>query len=329
MKLRVLAVSVVIASCAGNQKALTPEAREGYVESAKGVRLFYRVEGSGSDTIVVLHGGPGYSMAYLAPDLKPLTRQHVLIFYDQRGTGRSTLVTDSVSLDAERFADDLEAVRARFKLEKLTLFAHSWGAGVAALYASHHADRIARLIIVDGISVRRTLHLSGLQTMDRRRDSVTRARLQELTSQRNTDPGNEGLCRTYFGIFFRATFTDPSALNKTKGDFCAGGSDAIANKIKSVDRFTIRSLGDWDWRPSLRAVTAPTLVIRGRDDHVPLASSIEWAGAVQHGVFFELRHSGHFPYLEQPEVFFGAVEEFLGGRWPAEAKSTSAGDARE
>jgi len=267
-------------------------------------------------------------MGYLAPDLEALTRQHVLIFYDQRGSGRSTLVTDSASLDAERFADDLESVRAHFKLGKLTLFAHSWGAAVAALYASHHADRIARMIIVDGISVRRTHHLNGLQAMDRRRDSATRARLQELASQRNTEPGNETLCRTYFGIFFRATFTDPSALDKTRGDFCAGGPDAIANKIKSVDRFTIRSLGDWDWRPSLRAVTAPTLVIRGRGDHVPLASSIEWADAVENGVFFELQHSGHFPYLEQPDLFFSAVEEFLAGLWPAGAKRTSAGDGQ-
>jgi len=329
VKLRLLVIPIVLASCTGNQKPVTPDAREGYIESTGRVRLFYRVAGAGRDTIVVLHGGPGYSMAYLAPDIEALAQHHTLIFYDQRGSGRSSLMTDSASLDAERFADDLEAVRAHFKLEKLTLFAHSWGAAVAALYASHHPDRIGRLLIVDGISVRRIHHMTGLQTMERRRDSVTRAKLQDLTLQRNAEAGNESLCRTYFGIFFRATFTDPSALGKTKGDFCAGGPDAVANKIKSVDRFTIRSLGDWDWRPSLRAVTAPTLVIRGRDDHVPLASSMEWAGAVQHGVFFELRHSGHFPYLEQPEVFFGAVEEFLAGRWPAEAKSTSAGGVRE
>lgn len=326
MNVRLLALPIVIASCAGNQKPATPDARDGYIEVTGSVRLFYRVSGTGGDTIVVLHGGPGYSMGYLAPDLDPLTKQHVLIFYDQRGTGRSTLVTDSASLDAERFADDLEAVRAHFKLDKVTLLAHSWGAAVAALYASHHADRIARLIIVDGISVRRTHHLRGIQVMEGRRDSVTRARLQELASQRNTDPGNEALCRTYYGIFFRATFTNPAALEKTKGDFCAGGPDAISNKMKSVDRFTLRSLGEWDWRASLHAVTAPTLIIRGRDDHVPLASSIEWAGAVQNGVFLELAHSGHFPYLEQPDLFFGAVEEFLAGRWPAEAKRTSAGD---
>jgi proline iminopeptidase len=69
-----------------------------------------------------------------AADLEPLAARHVLLFYDQRGTGRSTLVSDSSSLDARRFADDLEALRARFGMQRLTLLGHSWGAGVAALY---------------------------------------------------------------------------------------------------------------------------------------------------------------------------------------------------
>jgi proline iminopeptidase len=77
--------------------------------------------GSGRDTIVVLHGGPGFTMEYLAADLAPLAARHVLLFYDQRGAGRSTLVSDSTALDAQHFADDLEAVRRRFELERLTL----------------------------------------------------------------------------------------------------------------------------------------------------------------------------------------------------------------
>jgi hypothetical protein len=47
-----------------------PRAREGYVPGAGGVRLFYRVDGSGPDTIVVLHGGPGLNLEGLRPDLE-------------------------------------------------------------------------------------------------------------------------------------------------------------------------------------------------------------------------------------------------------------------
>jgi proline iminopeptidase len=284
------------------------------------VRLFYRIFGTGRDTIVVLHGGPGFSMGYIAPDLEPVAARHVLLFYDQRGTGRSTLVTDSASLDGQRFGDDLEAVRKRFGLRRLTLLAHSWGAAVAALYAAQHPDRIGRLLIVDGISVRRQYHATGLQSLDARRDSATQSRLRDLAAARLANPGNAAACRAYFGLWFVATFADTSAVHRSRGDFCAGPPEALANKIKSVDRFTLRSLGDWDWRPALRAVQAPALVIRGTMDHVPLGSAREWAAALPNGRFLQMERSGHFPYLDTPDQFFAAVETFLRGGWPPGAE---------
>jgi len=48
------------------------------------------------------------------PNVNRATRTLALLFYDQRGAGRSTLVSDSAGLDAQRFADDLEAVRKHF-----------------------------------------------------------------------------------------------------------------------------------------------------------------------------------------------------------------------
>jgi len=321
-----LVMPVLFAGCAGTRPSPTvagqvaSRAREGYVVASDGVRLFYQIIGTGGDTIVVLHGGPGFSMGYLAADLEPLAARQVLLFYDQRGTGRSTLVTDSASLDAQRFADDLEAVRGEFGLQRLTILAHSWGAAVAALYAMRYPGRVRRLLIVDGISITRTYHERGLQSLNARRDSATQRRLRELGAARLANPGDAVACRAYFNLWFLATFADSAAARRSRGDFCAGTPEALGNKIKSVDRFTLPSLGEWDWRPALRAVTAPALVIRGAADHVPLESAREWAAALPNGRFLLLEGSGHFPYLEVPERFFAAVETFLQGRWPAQAE---------
>lgn len=196
-------------------------------------------------------------MSYLAADLEPLAARRTLLFYDQRGAGRSTLVTDSTSLDAQRFAEDLEALRAHFGMPRLTLLGHSWGAGVAALYAARHPERVGRLLIVDAIP-------------------ATRAQLRRR---------------------FRTSTRDETA--------------------RRVDRFTMASLGEWDWRPGLRSVTAPALVILGSQDFMSLDSAREWAAALPNAHLLVLEGSGHFPYLDAPERFFAVVEEFLGGRWPA------------
>ena len=65
-------------------------------------------------------------------------------------------MADAAALDAERFADDLEAVRKHFGLERVTLVGHSWGAGVAALYAMRYPDRVSRIVLVGPMALRRS-----------------------------------------------------------------------------------------------------------------------------------------------------------------------------
>lgn len=296
---------------------VAPAAREGYVDAGGGVRLFYRVVGTSRDTVVVLHGGPGFTMDYFAADLSPLAARHTLLFYDQRGTGRSSLVSDSSALDAQRFAEDLEAVRRHFGVGRLTLLGHSWGAGVAALYAALYPERIGRLLIVGAIPARREELVEAFRALDAGRDSVTRRRMQEWREVRIANPSDAAACSAYYVLWFTPFFGDPATADRSKGDFCAGTPEALRNKMASVDRFTMSSLGEWDWTPSLRAVAAPALVIHGTADPLPVASARRWAAALPNGRLLLLQGVGHFPYLEVPETFFTVVDEFLQGRWPA------------
>src|SRR5262245_44666600 len=114
---RIVATTITVAlATAANARAQTGRSdREGFVDAGSGVRLYYRFVGTGPDTVVVIHGGPGFSMGYFVDDLGPLGERFTLLFYDQRGAGRSSLVRDSAALDAQRFAEDLEAVRRAFR----------------------------------------------------------------------------------------------------------------------------------------------------------------------------------------------------------------------
>lgn len=298
----------------------TPEVHEGFVEAGDDVRLFYRTVGSGRDTMVVIHGGPGFDMEYFAADLEPLADRVTLLFYDQRGTGRSSLVSDSLQLDARRFVDDLEALRMHFGLDRLTLFGHSWGAAVAALYAFEHPESVGRLLIVGGVPTRRAQLVDAFQRMAAGRDSTERRRMEERYEAHLADPGDAEACRAYYELWFRPFFDDPAAANRTRGDFCAGTPDALRNKVESVDRYTMASLGDWDWRASLNEVSAPTLVIHGTADPLPMDGARDWARALPNARLLVLDGVGHFPYLEVPDAFFSAVSDFVQGEWPAEAR---------
>jgi proline iminopeptidase len=289
---------------------------EGFVDSVDGVRLYYRQLGDASETLVVLHGGPGFSMDYLDADLAPLAEKRSLLFYDQRGTGRSTLVDDPTALDARKFAEDLECVRRHFGLERLVVMGHSWGAGVAALFAVGYPHRIERLIVVGGIPLCRAEFDRTFRNLDARRDDENRRLLQQRREAWLSDPGSCTACRAYYEAFFRPFFGRPEWQRRSKGDFCAGTSDALRNKVESVDRHTVASLGDWNWRPVLGGLTAPAVVIHGTADVISMESARQWAAALPNSGLLAFKGVGHFPYVEAPELFFPAVEEFLRGRWP-------------
>jgi proline iminopeptidase len=73
------------------------------------------------------------------------------------------------------------------------------------------------------------------------------------------------------------------------------------------------SLGDFDLLAAgqLDSVHLPALVIHGRQDPIPLASSAAAARALG-AEFVAIDNAGHVPYVEQPQKLFDAIRSFLG-----------------
>src|SRR6187549_3375782 len=92
--------------------------------TVRGVELFERRIGAGAPT-VVLHGGPGAHHDYLLPGFDRLAQGRLLIYYDQRGGGQSPVPRD-VPVGWEEQVEDLEALRAIWGLDTLSLAGYSW-----------------------------------------------------------------------------------------------------------------------------------------------------------------------------------------------------------
>ena len=297
-----------------------PASTDGLVTTSDSVQVYYRLVGSGRDTIIVLHGGPGFTQDYLAADLEPLAAQHGLLFYDQRGAGKSTLVTDSVKLAGPRFAEDIEALRTHFGMEKVTLLGHSWGSGVAALYAERYPERLGQMILVGSMPATAKGLIAGFSAMAAARDTGETRRMNEAMAARESDPANKDYCLAYYRLWFRPFFVDSAAMGRSKGDFCAGTPESRTNKMKSVDKYTFPSLGNYDFRPVLGKTTARTLIIHGSEDVLPVEDARGYARLLPNSRFLLFNGTGHFMYLEAPDRFFTAVNQFLAGEWPAGAE---------
>lgn len=67
------------------------------------------------------------------PRLLPLARTHRLVFIGKRGSDRSQRLQDTSLYTVETIVEDVEDVRLRLNLGKISLLGHSYGGGLAGL----------------------------------------------------------------------------------------------------------------------------------------------------------------------------------------------------
>ena len=290
---------------------------EGYVTTDDGVRLFYKVVGQGATTLVVVHGGPGNTMDSILPDFKPLAEQFRIIYYDQRGCGRSTLVLEKNRLTMARHVKDLEAIRLHFNLDKLDMIGNSWGGLLAGYYAVQYPENIDRLVLLSPASPSIRLLQASVGFIQQRIPESRRSRLQLLsipamwTKSRNP----RETCREFFDIIKPVYFPDMTRAPLMKGELCGGPVQAVRLQ-KLVNERTWQALGDWNILPSLHVVQAPVLVVHGSNDMIPVKSSATWSETFPNSRLLIIEDSGHMTHVEQPQKFFNAVRTFFQGSWP-------------
>lgn len=301
-----------------------PVTEEGFLEGAAGARLHYRIMGTGADTVVVVHGGPGAGMGTMIPDLEPLAEDHVLIFYDQRGGGLSSLPADTALLHARFFVDDLEAVRQRFGIQRMNVLAHSFGPIIVARYAMEHPESLRRLVFTGATGPRREDAARLAQAAPHGADpalqeGIARA-IEHLMSDTLSDP--VGGCREYERLSREQGLRlgDPGAWDGTS---CDMPPEAVRYYFQRTARTTPQSFGDWDFTTRLGDLEAPLLVVWGyvgEPDSLAVAVQRDWAAAVPHGRLLLVPGAEKAGYAARPDIVVPAIEEFIAGRWPAGAE---------
>ena len=291
----------------------------GYVTIGDGARLFYRTAGQGPDTVIAIHGGPGVDLESIAGDFTPLEKNHMVIYYDQRGAGRSSLPTDTSTLNAAQQVLDLDAVRTHFKLQHVALVAHSYGPLLAATYAIAHPDVVSRMVFFGPVPPRRgNFWTRFAQGLNPRLDSAAQRRMV-AASQALADPAMDArdACKAYWGEALKPRLADPAAVGMIKSDLCASDPRGIRYGLTITNRLVMQSYGDWDLRDALKRVTAPTLIVHGEREAIPMDLTEEWTTSLPNARLLRVPNAAHFTYAERPELVWPEVLKFLASPLPS------------
>ena len=267
--------------------------------NVRGATLFERRVGSGPPT-VILHGGPGAHHDYLLPGFDALATRRELIYYDQRGGGRSQVPRD-VPVGWREQVEDLEALRELWKLEHLTIAGYSWGGLLALLYATEYPERVGRLALISPAPAWRAAREEFERRFSERNLAPElqrqRAALRD-SGLRETAP--KAYAQRLFELSVAPYFHDPERAR-----------DLTPFRVTGRTQQEVwASLGDYDLRQTIAHLRIPALVLHGESDPIPIEATRELARHLK-GEFHALPRCGHVPYVEAFQDFVARVDGFL------------------
>ncbi|MBX9743252.1 MAG: alpha/beta fold hydrolase [Chthoniobacterales bacterium] len=288
----------------------SPASQQGTISVPEG-ELYFQQWGSlaKKPPIIVLHGGPGLDQSYLLPQMLELAKDHEVIFYDQRGCGKSTTrALTCKELNVSRFVEDLEAVRKHFGFQKVILLGHSWGGLLATEYAIKYPQHVSSLILLNSVPLTSKGYQQFAKEYERRIVSI-----QQLLTQQQASPALQQADPEATAAFYRLLFSvycakardaEKITLHFTKA------SAANAPKIEEIFNTTFLTK-PYDLRPALRTLKVPALLIHGAEDPVPPATAEETHEALPSSILIILKNCGHFSFVEQLQRCFEEIRKFL------------------
>jgi proline iminopeptidase len=275
--------------------------------------IYFDIEGAGlvpdggrmveNPPAFIIHGGPGGDHSGFKPGFSPLADRMQLVYFDHRGQGRSAK-GDVAKYTLDENVQDMEALRQHLGFGPIVSIGTSYGGMVAMAHAARYPKSVSHLILIV------TAAHSGL---------IGRAR--QIVTERGT-PEQKAVCdqlwdgelntveklRHYYdvmGSLYSHRF-DPAAakLSRERGIL----TPEALNRAFAPGGF----LRNFDLRPELSAITAPTLILAGRHDWIcPPEFSEEIHRLIAGSDLRIFEESSHSIRSDEPHAMLDAIAGFV------------------
>jgi proline iminopeptidase len=311
VRTRIVALALLAAlnlsvAASGNVAAAAQNSVDGKI-TRDGIELFYRVVGpAGGDYVLVLSGGPGEDIHSMQGIADELGKKYRCVMWEQRGTGRSKLPKyDSSTINLNAYLEDIEALRQHLQTDKFIVVGNSWGMILGLAYAGTHPDDV-RAVVTIGSGPITAEYLGVFSDNQFARLGVCELEVRDFWK----DPARESADSD------RAAFERLRAAavayfyDRKKALLMAAELDPKDYNFRVPPAF-LGAEGKYDFRPKLKPITAPVLLLQGRQDIAGEANIIEVQSLIKNSTLAFIDKCGHMPWLEQPQQTWKIVNDFL------------------
>jgi proline iminopeptidase len=295
----ILILLLLLTSCAQPQKG----DEEGMLP-VNGTSLYYHSIGKG-EPVLVIHGGPVLDQSYMIDHFKELSKNHRLIFFDQRACGKSTADVDTASMTMKTLIDDIDQLRQKLGLDQVHVLGHSWGGMLAAKYAIEYPLKVKSLVLCDAMPPSFRLWNEEEQIVARRTSAYDSLLQEQIKSQEGFKNQEVKWVDSLMKVSFKSQFVDTTKLAwlkiKLPQDYF---------KRSKIFEHIAPELFAFDLTTQLEKIIAPTLIIYGDQEPATKISGPVYKSGIADSQLVIIPNCGHFPFIEQPLRFNNAVSLF-------------------
>jgi proline iminopeptidase len=265
------------------------------------------------EPVLILSGGPGAPSVYLEPVYLELARHARAILLDQRGTGRSALRRiDSTTVTLHLAVEDIEALRKRLGVERLTLLGHSWGGQLAMAYTVAHPARVRALVLVGSAGAGPGLGNQIAKKLKARLTPLDVESIHYWAGQIGNPRLNSRALRalkrfnTYAYMYDRRLIEE--RLKYVTDAELYSQTGALMTRDLSRIGFDVRAdlarIGHDAKRPAVA-------IFYGEVDAIGEVSAPQIEAAFPSAIVRVFPHSGHYPWIEAPGGFYRELNAFI------------------
>lgn len=251
---------------------------------------YYEVIGSGPPMVLAIGFGQDSTAWTFVADL--LKADHQLLLVDNRGCGRSPHPQDSFSV--ADLAGDICAVLDLLDWSAVTVVGQSMGGAIAQTLALARPNLVSELVLVNSFSV---VDRAGLAAFEG---------IQSLL-EHGTELADVVRCLAPW-VYSSEFLSAPGRVDEIV-------AAALANPYPQPTHSYVNqleALKSFDSTPLLPTVSAPTLVIGGRQDRLIPPDQTEALAAALPNSTLTMLPTGHGSHIERPDLVAQTILDFLG-----------------
>lgn len=262
------------------------------------IDIAYKTLGNNTEKPIILIGGGATTMDMWNPILlRELSLNHMVIIFDNRGVGNTTLGKEDFSIN--QFAKDTAGFLDVLNIEKTDVLGFSMGSFIAQELTLNNPDRVNSLI----------LYGSGCGGRGAVPPSPQALQALEFLAKKSSPTQNDS-------DRFAATMfpSDWFRENPNYENYIPFPKESVTAEMSQRQKEAIFSWWTTGTCDELSKITQPTLIIVGTDDvWLPAANSLMIAEKIPQASLIQIEGAGHGLMNQYPDKFSKVVSAFLEG----------------